>query len=230
MKSAIQSLTKHPDIYLGNANSSSQQGIERLPLGIETLDSALAGGIPRAGLSRIRCGVGSGELQLLQAIFNPLIHQGKKILWIYGYYRINPVWLARQQLIEHSWLITPSPSQQALWACEQCIRSQACSLIVYSFDTLDVRSARRLQVLSKQYQCLVLNVDYTRHSLATLPVNIDCELYMQEERWFIDVHRVVGSWPKAGIRLSNPLPASNEAIQSAMLQTSTLHETSLTAS
>lgn len=216
MKSAIHSLTRHPDIYLGNTSSSSQQKIERLPVGLKELDSALNGGIPKAGLTRVRCRQGSGEFELLASVLEAVSSTGKKIVWIQHNQKINPLWLSKHNLITHSWLVTPGSANAALWTCEQCIRSQACSLIVYAHDTLDTKSARRLQVLSKQHQCLVIHIDYNQQPITTLPVNVDCELCFKDGQWAITIHRVVGSWPKDNIVIPNPLPASNDAIINAM--------------
>lgn len=216
MKSAIYSLTRHPDIYLGNTSSSSQHKIERFPIGLKDLDCALKGGIPKAGLTRIRCRQGSGELQLLASVLEAVRSIGKKIIWIQHNHRVNPLWLSKHRLLSHSWLVAPGSTNEALWTCEQCIRSQACSLIVYAHGTLSTKSARRLQVLSKQYQCLVINIDYSQQSFTTLPVNVDCELFLKDDQWFITIHRVVGSWPLDNIMIPNPLPASNDAIIRAM--------------
>ena len=230
MKSAIQTLTQHPDIYLGNAADAAQSPIERLPLGVKALDAALAGGIPSAGLSRIRCHQGSGELQLLHPVFAAQRNTGKKVIWLYRHQSINPVWLAKHQLLTDSWLLSPANEQDALWACEQCIRSQACSLIVYSYASLNAKAARRLQVLSKQYQCLLLNIDYNLQTFMSLPVNVDCELYYKDTQWYITLHRVVGSWPKSDIPICNPLPASNDAIITAMRETQSASVSTLTGS
>ncbi len=216
MKSALSLLTSHPDIYLGNSSSSSQHKIERLPVGLKDLDCALKGGIPKAGLTRVRCRQGSGEFQLLAPVLEAVQSIGKKTVWIQHKYRINPLWLSKHRLLSHSWLVTPGSTNEALWTCEQCIRSQACSLIVYAHDTLNTKSARRLQVLSKQHQCLVLHIDYSLQPLPTLPVNVDFELFLKDDQWFITIHRVVGSWPLDNIMIPNPLPASNDAIIIAM--------------
>ena len=215
MSSTIHSLAKHPMLFLGKDHDSviRSDGV-RLPFGQVELDKACQGGVPLAGLARIQTRPGCGELALLKPVLYAKSLNRKKVLWINHHFVLSPTWLANTSIFEQSWCVIPPSFQDALWTCEQAIRSQACACIILYCDNLDIKPARRLQVLSKQYDTLIIVVTPPSAS-GSLPVNLDVELAFCNERWFVHIHRVAGAWPQRNIPIENPLPATNSAITRA---------------
>lgn len=222
MSSTIHSLAKHPMLFLGkDHDSATRSDYARLPFGQAELDKACHGGVPAAGLARFQTHTGCGELALLKPVLHAKALNKKKVLWVNHQFALNPTWLVNTSLFEQSWCITPTSFLDALWACEQAIRSQACACIILYCDTLDTKPARRLQVLSKQYDTLIIVVS-PRCTDGSLPINLDVELSFYNERWFAHIHRVAGAWPQRDIPINNPLPASNAAIARAFTRYNTV--------
>ena len=216
MSASISSLIKHPLVFRGRDHRHSADGNEvRLPFGQASLDKACAGGVPAAGVLSIRALAGQGELQLLNNVLLQKAGAQKRIIWLPNRMYLNPNWLSYQQ---QSWVINTPNEADALWACEQAIRSQACCCVVMYLAQIEPKAARRLQVLARQYDCLVVLVHPGNRIPGALPVNIDMELSCDARQWFVHLHRVSGAWPQQHIAIEHPLPASNSAIVNAFRQ------------
>lgn len=216
MSASISSLIKHPHIFRGrDQHSSVGSTVLRLPFGQPELDKASAGGVPAAGALSLRALPGHSEIQFLNDILQQKVCTQKKIVWLHNTLAMNPNWICQTTYQQQSWVLTTSHETDALWACEQCIRSQACCCVVMYTTQIAHKAARRLQVLAKQYDCLVIIIHSGKLTPGTLPVNIDMELSFQAEQWYVHLHRVTGAWPKHHIAVNHPLPASNTAIVNA---------------
>lgn len=219
MSASISSLIKHPLVFRGRDHRHSANGNEvRLPFGQASLDKACAGGVPAAGVLSIRALAGQGELQLLNNVLLQKAGTQKRIIWLPNRLHLNPNWLSQTPYQQQSWVINTTNEADALWACEQAIRSQACCCVVMYLAQIEPKAARRLQVLARQYDCLVVLVHPGNRIPGALPVNIDMELSCDARQWFVHLHRVSGAWPQQHIAIEHPLPASNSAIVNAFRQ------------
>tara|TARA_Y100001949_G_C15877678_1_gene282356 strand:+ start:24 stop:722 length:699 start_codon:yes stop_codon:yes gene_type:complete len=232
MSASISSLIKHPLVFRGRDHRHSADGNElRLPFGQTNLDKACAGGVPASGVLSIRALAGQGELQLLNNVLLQKAGTQKRIIWLPNRLQLNPNWMCQTPYQQQSWVVNTPNEADALWACEQAIRSQACCCIVIYLAQVEPKAARRLRVLARQYDCLVVLVHPGNRSPGALPVNIDMALSFDMRQWFVDLHRVTGAWPQQHIAIEHPLPASNDAIVNAFRQFSSndvtaIHEVS----
>lgn len=219
MSASISSLIKHPMVFRGRDHRHRADGGElRLPFGHTSLDKACAGGVPAAGALSVRALPGQGEIQLLNNILVQKADSKKRIIWLPNQVHLNPNWLSQTPYQQQSWVLTAANDTDALWACEQSVRSQACCCIVLYLSHIVPKAARRLQVLAKQYDCLVVLVHRGEVSPGVLPVNIDMELTYDAGQWYVHLHRVTGAWPQHHIKIEHPLPATNSAIVKAFRQ------------
>lgn len=213
MSHSITALLKHPLVFRGREQQNAIKNKRSyIPFGQKELDVACAGGAPASGVIRLRALPGSNELNLFSNILQTKMASEKRFIWIYSLCKINHKWLMQKPFFKQSWILKAPLANDALWACEQAIRSQACACIVMYFDNLTSKAARRLQVLSKQYDCLVIVISIPSPKDTVLPVNMDATLYYEQPHWLIQLDRISGAWPQQNIAIENPLPASNQAI------------------
>lgn len=219
-------------VFRGRDQHSTSSGAEqRLPFGQTTLDKACTGGVPVSGVLSIRVQPGYSEIQFLHNVIEQKAKSQKRIIWLHHRMQINPNWLSQASYAGQSWIVSSSSISDSLWACEQSVRSQACCCVVIYLEHIEAKAARRLQVLAKQYDCLVIMVLTSQHAREILPVNVDMALSVQNDQWFAHLHRISGAWPQQDIPVANPLPATNGAIIRAFTlysetQTPALHDVS----
>ncbi|NVK56869.1 MAG: hypothetical protein HWE26_14795 [Alteromonadaceae bacterium] len=216
MSLSLATLTKHPLIFKGREQPAAVNQCRRIAFGHEKLDQACAGGVLAAGLIRLRALPGCAEIKLIAPLVTNKATSKKRVLWLQRPDLLfNPNWLNQQPFGQHSWIINCNNDTDSLWVCEQSLRSQACTCLILYFNQLSIKAARRLQVLAKQYDCLVIVISRPSNTLMTLPVNLDFELQYSQSAWRVNIYRVTGAWPKSDIAIENPLPASNQAIVNA---------------
>ncbi|MDC8831822.1 hypothetical protein [Alteromonas gilva] len=216
MSSSLNSLTKHPLIFRGREQPAAEHQGRRIAFGHKKLDQACVGGAPAAGLIRLRVLPGCGEMSLITPLISDKAASKKRILWLQrGALAFNTNWLSQQAFGQQSWVIHCGNDTDTLWVCEQALRSQACTCLIMYFDQLSIKAARRLQVLARQYDCLVIVFSRPGTTSLTLPVSLDFELRYRQSAWHINIYRVTGAWPLDNIVINNPLPMTNQAIAEA---------------
>ncbi len=232
MASSLNSLTKHPLIFKGRAQPAGESTCRRIAFGHKKLDQACAGGALAAGLIRLRTLPGSAEIRLITPLIANKAATKKRILWLQrNHQAFNTNWLSQQTFGPQSWVVQCNNDTDTLWACEQALRSLACTCLVMHYDQLSMKAARRIQVLARQYDCLVIVISRLSSKFQTLPVNLDFELLYSECGWHVNIHRVAGAWPQHNIAIDNPLPVTNQAIMEAFAKyagesASALHQVS----
>lgn len=120
------------------------------PTGYAELDAALpSGGWPESALSEIMLAAdGIGEIQLLLPTLVRLTQQGRAVVWVAPPYRPYAPALARAG-VDLGQLHVIAAADQAPWALEQCLRSQACAAVLGWLPRADDRCLRRLQVAAE---------------------------------------------------------------------------------
>jgi hypothetical protein len=136
-----------PHVYHARSTHRSQR---RLPTGCEALDDALCGGWPAPALVEILIDVyGIGELQLLLPLLQQLKVRGPQpplIVWLNAPYLPNSVAFAQHALHSHHWIAAGLSERDALWAADQSLRSNACSVVLAWIPRSTAASLRRLKL------------------------------------------------------------------------------------
>lgn len=120
------------------------------PTGHLELDAALpSGGWPESALSELLLAAdGIGEITLLLPTLVRLTQQGRAVVWVAPPYRPYAPALARAG-VDLGRLHVIEAGEQAPWALEQCLRSQACAAVLGWLPRADDRCLRRLQVAAE---------------------------------------------------------------------------------
>ncbi|MCB1553177.1 MAG: translesion DNA synthesis-associated protein ImuA [Xanthomonadales bacterium] len=120
------------------------------PTGHVELDAALpSGGWPESAISELMLAAdGIGEIQLLLPTLVRLTQQGRAVVWVAPPYRPYAPALARAG-VDLAQLHVIDADDQAPWALEQCLRSQACAAVLGWLPRADDRCLRRLQVAAE---------------------------------------------------------------------------------
>ncbi|BBN81772.1 recombinase RecA [Pseudoalteromonas sp. A25] len=174
--------------------SEQAQSFERISTGIAVLDEQLQGGLPKQGIIEVQSPSGIGELKLwlsyLQAqkdlivFINPPAHVNAHQLYHLGF--------DSQQLL----LIQPKLEKEALWASEQCLKSNTCSSVLLWHNTLTISQAKRLQLASEQGGSSLFLFRSINESLFSLPVTLCLALSAHKQGMAITVKKQKGGWPK----------------------------------
>jgi protein ImuA len=217
MKDLTRILEKHPHLQLGRKQLAYDEA--RLAFKDATLTKACAGGVIASGLCRMTSLLGCGEIELMLPIVMQKNVKNKRLFIINPPANINSRWLATKGWHHFSPIIlTPTNKLEALWCCEQVIRSGIAHTIVYWQESLNIKQARRLQILSAQYHSLLINYNVASTAPTPLPINLDFRLYYGQKKWAIDILKVRGGWPQSGINIDAQHEFSNKAITHAFQQ------------
>lgn len=211
---SITQLQQHRQIWRASDPQAASQA--RLASGFANLDTLLGGGFPQAGLVRIRSLPGVGELTLLQQLMrhNP---QQKLLMFINAPGMITEAWLQQLELDPHQIICTrPATSEDALWAAEQCVKSEACYLVILWHNQVTPKQARRLQVAASQHHVLCVLYEASQAARVALPVALDLSLYSARHGLQVEIAKQVGGWPGQHTEVALPYTPHNTTITRLM--------------
>lgn len=158
---ALSDILQNPAVWRGNALPRLPQ--PGLSSGFAKLDAELpGGGWPAGMLTEIlpEC-AGIGELRLVAPALSKLSSQGKYIAWIAPPFEPYAPSLSAAGIDLSRFLIVRAPlAQDALWATEQALRSNACGAVLSWQISWPMRprfaDLRRLQLAAEGGQGLAL--------------------------------------------------------------------------
>lgn len=131
---------------------------KRIPTGFCELDHALLGGWPAPALIELLIDVyGIGELQLLLPLMRTLVQQDPQpalLVWLNPPYVPNGVAFAQHGVHARHWLTAPLCERDVLWATEQSLRANACSMVLAWSSTTNTAALRRLKLAAMSSQCV----------------------------------------------------------------------------
>ena len=219
-------LHQHPQLWRAS-DTLSHPSTARVDSGYPALNSILAGGFPASGLVRIRSRGAIGEVSVFRHLIahNP---QQKLLAFINPPGKIHQNWLSAMQAIDTAkaqatedsasltQVIYPQSPEQCLWATEQCLKSQACYLVIVWQQGIEAKQARRLQVAAAQHHTLCLLYEPCANAYRALPVALDLELAPRGPGLSVTVHKNTGSWGGRQACIEFSHTPTNHAIYRAM--------------
>lgn len=150
---AMQSMLDSGRVWRG---TSARAPGEAIATGHAALDALLPqGGWPVGALTEILLPVdGVGELQLLWPTLASLSRQEATIALVAPpYVPYAPAWAAARVALSALQVIQ-ADEHHAAWAAEQCLRSGACSAVLFWPRQTDDRQLRRFQLAAETGRCL----------------------------------------------------------------------------
>ena len=240
---AIHELLAAPTLWRASHHQSSLDHQTVLPSGYRQLDKALPNnGWPTEGLTELLIRqFGIGELQiLLPALANLSQRSPHWIVWISPpHVPYAPALYAAGVQLERILIIQPKTAKEALWAAEQCLKSQACSaVLMWPEKNIRPQAIRRLQVASKTNQTWqVLFRDLNAQKMPSpaplritlTPGELTHSKQSHQHQVRVEVVKRAGSWASPAFDLSLPL-ASNSAAFKPITAVIAAHSTAPTAS
>ncbi|AHE98066.1 translesion DNA synthesis-associated protein ImuA [Thioalkalivibrio paradoxus] len=143
---ALEELLSHPRIWRGNAAGTIQAPVR--PSGIAALDQALRGGWPQGQLIElIGSPFGSGETRLLLPMLAACAREHRRIVLVAP--PATPWTLGWRQLgvePERILLIRAGSGDDAVWCCEQLLRSPGTGALLAWLRDAGSASLRRLRL------------------------------------------------------------------------------------
>ena len=147
------------DFQLGSGAASSEKAAEdhRLSSGFTILDNALVdGGWPVSGVTEILYPAhGIGELSVLLPALRKLSEGQRWIIWVSPPFQLNSLALAAEGIDIHNHIVlSPDSVRDFWWACEESIKSGACSAMLAwpgRQDKNHYTCIRRLQIAAAQH-------------------------------------------------------------------------------
>lgn len=144
--------------HVFHARSLQGSTRKRIPTGFGELDDALLGGWPAPALIELLIDIyGIGELQLLLPLMRTLARQGPQpalFVWLNPPYVPNGVAFVQHQLNARHWLTASLGERDVLWATEQTLRANACSMVLAWASTTNTAALRRLKLAAIGSQCV----------------------------------------------------------------------------
>ena len=240
---AIHDLLAVPTLWRASHHRSTLGHQTVLPSGYRQLDKALPNnGWPTEGITELLIRQsGIGELQiLLPALANLSQRRPHWIVWISPpHLPYAPALYAAGVQLDRILIIRPKTAKEALWAAEQCLKSQACSaVLMWPEKNIRPQAIRRLQVASKTNQTWqVLFRDLNAQQMPSpAPLRISLtpsELTHSEQshqhQIRVEVVKRAGSWASPAFDLALPL-ASNSTASKPAIAVIAAHSTAPTAS
>ena len=150
MQSPLEAVLNHPAVWRGNA--CAKVAIPSVSTGFSELDAALpGGGWPAAALTEIYAErPGIGEMQLLMPACARITGSGHWMALIAPpYVPYAPALAAHGIRLSRLLLVSPSCSEERLWACEQALRSDGCGAVLAWIDRASERALKRLQLAAE---------------------------------------------------------------------------------
>ena len=223
-------LLHHHDIWRARElHQRSTYLTDGIDTGFSALNAELfEGGWPTAGLVELMSDVpGIGELRLLAPALKRLSHAEERWLaWIHPpYVPYAPAFEAMGIDTSKILLIHPKSHQEALWACEQSLRSGTCSTVLAWFDEsqLSFTELRRLQLAAKQGHTWA-NL-FRPNSAATIASPAELRLKLRRRysprcnRLDVDIIKRKGSWAIDDLHLElvdAPIRYPREALEAEL--------------
>src|SRR6185295_2062666 len=146
MSSALDAVLQNPAVWRGDG--CARVHFPSVPTGYSELDVLLpGGGWPAGALTEIRAErAGIGELQLFMPAAARLTRGGQWVALVAPpYVPYAPALAAHGVKLARLMLLRTRSAEDALWACEQALRSQACGAVLAWIDHVHERALRRLQ-------------------------------------------------------------------------------------
>jgi cell division inhibitor SulA len=152
--------------------------------------------MPKQGVVAVDSDIGIGELRL----FLPLAlarqeQQNRLLVFIAPPLLVNGEMLAELGFDLNSVLLINSKNQQdALWAAEQCLKSDCCHTVLSWLGDLEVHQIKRLQLAAKQGESVQFIFQQQHQYGLSLPVTMSMSLKPQPKGIRIKVNKRIGSW------------------------------------
>jgi protein ImuA len=170
-----------------------------LPTGFHELDEALLGGWPTPSLIEILIDLyGIGELQLLIPLLRRLIQTGPKppiVVWLNAPYVPNGVALAQHHLHAGHWIASNLGERDVLWAAEQSLRSNACSVGLAWTSTSNTAALRRLKLAAMSTDSVGILFRPIQDAARPSPANLRMVLRPIGDRLSLEVIKNEGRHP-----------------------------------
>lgn len=172
--------------------------------GYPELDAGLEGGLPTQGVIDIHSDIGIGELRLfLPYILQRQARQQHLLVIIAPPLQINGEMLAELGIdLNQVLVIRPGDQQQALWAAEQCLKSDCCHTVLSWLQNLEIHQVKRLQLAAKQSHAVQVIFRQQQTQGLSLPVTLSMSLQPQAQGLRIKVNKRIGSWRHQDIQLN----------------------------
>lgn len=172
--------------------------------GYPELDAGLEGGLPTQGVIDIHSNIGIGELRLfLPYILQRQNQQQRLLVIIAPPLQINGEMLAELGIdLSQLLVIRPGDQQQALWAAEQCLKSDCCHTVLSWLQNLEIHQVKRLQLAAKQSRAVQVIFRQQQTQGLSLPVTLSMSLQPQAQGLRIKVNKRIGSWRHQDIQLN----------------------------
>lgn len=194
--------------------------------GFDTLDKALTGGFPRAGMIHLASPLGCGEIRLMLSILALQKKQNQQHTSIEQklYAFINPPFeLNAEFLLAHnidlSQLVIIEATKQssdALWSAEQCLKSGACEAVFVWQTHISHSHIRKLELAAQQGSSYCVWLEATGHisqqinthkktpNKQNLPLSLSLSLARENESLIIKVNKQKAGWAQKAVSI--PLP------------------------
>lgn len=148
-------LRQHPALWRGR--DLARLPAESIGTGFVALDRELPGqGWPAGCLTEIfTAHEGIGELRLLGPALARITTSGRHIAWIAPpYLPYAPALAAAGIALERMLIVRTGIARDALWACEQGLRSGACGAVLLWSSQHDATALKRLQLAAERGRAL----------------------------------------------------------------------------
>jgi protein ImuA len=188
-----------PHVYQATSMQSSSR--RSIGTGFSELDRALLGGWPTPSLIEVLIDAyGIGELQLLLPLFRKLSQDGPQpplMTWLNSPYVPNGVAFAQHQIIARHWLIERLEHKDVLWAGEQALRSNACSIVLAWISTSNMAGLRRLKLAAMSSGSVGVLFRPAKEAKNPSPASLRILLSPADERLSIDIVKNEGRKPSS---------------------------------
>ena len=213
MPDHLSVIEKHPLIWRAGQRRDVQSRLATLH---EALDKALSGGLVSAGLVRLLCNTGIGELSLFKSIIaDHRLH--KLCVFINPPGILQAPWLATANIsAERVYQVAPNDNESALWAAEQCLKSGACHCVLLWANSISPKQARRLQVAASHNNALAILYMPPHCQRVSLPVSQDLSLSPCPGGLTVNVNKQAQGWPVRDVFVTLTHTPSNQSILAAM--------------
>ena len=92
-------------------------------------------------------------------------------------------------------ILTPDTQQKALWAAEQCLKSDCCHTVFGWNQNLEVHQVKRLQLAAKQGNAMHFTFQQQQDFCISLPVTMSLTLQAHVAGLKICMNKRIGSRP-----------------------------------
>jgi len=165
------------------------------PSGYTAFDEKLQGGFPNVGVVEVRSPIGIGELRLL---LPNIMQQAQDRLTVFiqppGF--INAEHMHKQGFnLDKILIVFPNSAKEALWASEQCLKSGACSAVLFWCQSLEVHHVRRFQVAAEAGNCVHFLLKDEKTNALSLPVPLTIQLSPHASGIEVSIPKRRGGYP-----------------------------------